>query len=236
MTGLLISVRSPWEAQLALGGGADLVDIKEPARGALGAADPTVWSAVLAAVAGRVPTSVALGEIRAACEPQDPRKLAGFQYAKLGLAGCRSWADWPQRWAERLLVLPAGVTPVAVIYADWRDAESPRPDEILRRAAEAHCGVALFDTFCKTRGNLLHHLEPPELARLTSAARDAGLRVVFGGGLGPETIGQVLSLNPDYVAVRGAACRTDRTGDVDAGLVRGLRQLISKSSCSGRPA
>jgi hypothetical protein len=226
MTGLLVSVRSSWEARLALEGGADLVDLKEPARGALGSADPAVWPEVVSAVAGRVPTSVALGEIGEAGEPQYPCALAACQFAKLGLAGCRPWADWPQRWAQRLQILPAGVTPVAVIYADWRDADSPRPEEILQHAAESKCGVALFDTFCKTRGDLLHHLRQTELARLARLARAAGLRVVFGGGLGPATIRQVLTLEPDYIAVRGAACRGERTGDVDASLIRGLRRLI----------
>ena len=39
----LVSVRSPEEALAALEGGADLIDVKEPSRGPLGAADPR-WS------------------------------------------------------------------------------------------------------------------------------------------------------------------------------------------------
>lgn len=95
------------------------------------------------------------------------------------------------------------------------------------------CSVALFDTFCKTNGSLLHHLELPELARLTHLARGWGMRVVFAGSLGPETIRQVLTLAPDFIAVRGAACRGERTGDVDAALVRGLRRLVMENSLSG---
>ena len=63
MTGLLVSVRSAAEARIALEAGADLIDVKEPRRGALGAADPAVWKDVCRAVAGRVPVSVALGEL-----------------------------------------------------------------------------------------------------------------------------------------------------------------------------
>ncbi len=220
MTGLLVSVRSSGEARLALEGGADLVDLKEPRRGALGWAEPAVWPEVVSAVAGRVPTSVALGEMSEAGKPPYPSALAAFQFAKLGLAGCRTWADWPQRWARQLQLLPAGVTPVAAIYADWQDAESPRPEEILQHAAGSNCGVALFDTFCKTRGDLLDHLGHGELA---------------GGSLGPATIRQVLTLQPDYIAVRGAACRGGRTGDVDAGLIRELRRLVRDSPPSGGP-
>jgi hypothetical protein len=221
-----VSVRSSREARLALAGGADLVDVKDPARGALGAAEPAVWAEIVSTEAGRVPMSVALGEVSETEEPTYPQVLAEFQFAKLGLAGCRCWADWPRRWQERLQLLPSQVAPVAVVYADWPVAQAPRPETVLERAAEMGCGVVLFDTFCKTNGDLLHHLGQKELARLTHWARGWGMRVVFGGSLGPATIQQVLTLAPDYIAIRGAACRGARTDAVDAGLVRGLRRLI----------
>ena len=43
MTGLLVSVRDSSEAQAALKGGVDLIDIKEPRAGALGAASVGTW-------------------------------------------------------------------------------------------------------------------------------------------------------------------------------------------------
>src|SRR5215212_6095908 len=53
--GLLVSVRNVEEAHRALEGGAALIDVKEPSRGALGRADDNVIAAVVAAVAGRRP-------------------------------------------------------------------------------------------------------------------------------------------------------------------------------------
>ncbi len=226
MTGLLVSVRTGQEARLALAGGADLIDVKEPIRGALGAADPAVWADVLSAVARAVPASVALGEVSEACEPGHIGTLARFQFAKWGLAHCHQHADWLSRWTVRLGWLPPGVTPVAVVYADWQRAESPPPEQIIEAAAWLRCGVVLFDTFDKRHGGLLDHLSHQELGRLANHARRAGLGVVFGGGLSLVTIPQVLSLQPDYVAVRGAACRRARTGDLDAALVRQLQAVV----------
>jgi hypothetical protein len=226
MTGLLVSVRTGQEARLALAGGADLIDVKEPIRGALGAADPAVWADVLSAVAGAVPASVALGEVSEACEPAHTSTLARFQFAKWGLAHCHQRADWLSRWTQRLGWLPPGVTPVAVVYADWQRAESPPPEQIIEAAAGLRCGVVLFDTFDKRHGGLLDHLSHQELGRLANHARRAGLGVVLGGGLSLVTIPQVLSLQPDYVAVRGAACRRARTGDLDATLVRQLQAVV----------
>ena len=47
MTRLLVSVRSVEEAEAALAGGADLIDVKEPTRGSLGRADDAVIAAIL---------------------------------------------------------------------------------------------------------------------------------------------------------------------------------------------
>src|SRR5437763_1899892 len=58
--GLQVSVRSAAEAESALAGGADLIDVKEPSRGPLGAADAAVIRDVITAVAGRRPVSAAL--------------------------------------------------------------------------------------------------------------------------------------------------------------------------------
>jgi uncharacterized protein (UPF0264 family) len=46
MTRLLVSVRDAWEAGEAAAGGADLIDVKEPRFGSLGAASPETWDAV----------------------------------------------------------------------------------------------------------------------------------------------------------------------------------------------
>jgi len=64
MTRLLVSVRNAAEAAVALRAGADLIDIKEPAKGSLGAPTNQAIEEVVTTVAGAVPVSVALGELR----------------------------------------------------------------------------------------------------------------------------------------------------------------------------
>ncbi len=226
MSGLLVSVRSVDEARDALAGGARLVDVKEPSRGPLGAADAGVWGEVLSAVAGSVPTSVALGELYGDALLAQMDCLAGFDYAKVGLAGCHASEDWPQIWGSLLSQFPAGVTPVAVIYADWSAAQAPPPDSVVEHACRLRCGAVLLDTFDKTGGCLTHHLEADELSRLVDTIRDRNMLTVLGGSLGPGTIGGVMHLQPDYIAVRGAACRGTRTGTIDRKLVRDLAALI----------
>jgi uncharacterized protein (UPF0264 family) len=127
MTGLLVSVRNPAEAELALSGGANVIDIKEPSRGALGAADPEVWRDIQSVVGGRAIVSAALGELLDGGLPQIAAETRGLRFAKIGLAGCHVQRGWLTRWFAAVSALPVGVQPVPVAYADWPSADAPSP-------------------------------------------------------------------------------------------------------------
>src|SRR5204862_496021 len=109
MTGLLVSVRSAAEAKTALAGGADIIDVKEPRRGALGPADRIVWKEILEIVDGRVPVSAALGELHSDSISEYAARAAGFAFAKIGLSDWRRHHDSPTKWSEIHLALPPPV-------------------------------------------------------------------------------------------------------------------------------
>ena len=60
---LLISVVGVAEVGAAVSGGADIVDVKNPHEGSLGAAAPHVVRAVRAAAPVAVPVSAAIGDV-----------------------------------------------------------------------------------------------------------------------------------------------------------------------------
>lgn len=227
MTKLLVSVRSAEEALTALEAGADLIDVKEPNRGALGAADCNTIEAVVSVVSGRLPTSAALGELPEA--NRLPASLADrLSYAKFGLAGCAEIADWPRRWQEAVASLPRGVLPVAVAYADWQSAAAPSPEDVLAVARELRCGGLLVDTFDKTRGPIDRHLDLRRLEQLINGAQCVGMLAVIAGGLRHDDLAKLLPLQPDYIGVRGAACTGDREGHLDAARVADLVSTLSQ--------
>lgn len=229
MTGLLVSVRSAEEAEVALAGGADLIDVKEPRHGSLGAAEPTVWHEVSRVVAGRVPTSVALGELLADFRADDLPHAAGMSYAKLGLAGAAVWGDWASRWTRAMRQLPPDVQPVTVAYADWRTAGAPSAEELLPIAAEIRSPYLLLDTFDKSSGRLLDHVGIDELAALTAQAAGHNLRLVLAGSLDENAIRRLAPLRPAYFAVRGAACDGARTQAIDLVRVKRLVEVVRTS-------
>jgi uncharacterized protein (UPF0264 family) len=154
------------------------------------------------------------------------RDLAGVQFAKIGLAGCRGSTAWGDRWRECLKRLPESVEPVAVVYADWRETMAPAPEEVIDQAARAQCGAVLFDTFDKSRGDLIDHLGIEGLERLSLLIRTRAMRTVFGGSLNARSAARLLSLRPDYIAVRGAVCRESRTSRIDRELVEELGRVV----------
>lgn len=227
MTGLLVSVRNADEAQAALSGGADVIDVKEPSRGALGAADPAVWHDVRRALPAGFPLSVALGELADDGIARRAGLVPGIQYAKVGLAGCLDLKDWPRRWGRVLERLPGETERVAVGYADHRAARAPDPRDVLRAAAAVNCRTLLLDTFGKDRGDLFDHFDDEQLAAFARDCRASGVALVLAGSLRLPSLSRALSFAPALVAVRGAACRGDRTGAVCGAFVKRLKQRIS---------
>jgi len=221
-TGLLVSVRNAAEAQIALAGGADLIDVKEPRHGALGAADAAVWHEVRRVVGGRAIVSAALGELLED-EAEDRAAAAfGLRYAKFGLAGCHDTSGWLSRWFSATAALPCGVLPVPVAYADWPAARGPSPSVALALAVQSPAKMLLIDTFDKLGGGLLVVLSWESLLEIATSARQAGVRLALAGSLTAAAIERLRPLAPAYFGVRRAACRGGRDGTIDEALVKSL--------------
>lgn len=233
MTGLLVSVRSAAEAIAALEGGADVIDIKEPRAGSLGAAPLDAMAEVLQAVGGRVPVSAALGELADRPAAEVPPGLA---WVKVGLARAVELADWPTRWRDVFAGLPPETQPVAVCYADWRSAAAPPPSEIVHQGRRAGCRTLLIDTWDKRRGDLFQWMTFRELQLLIELARQQRWLVVLAGSLRLESLSPALQLDPDLLAVRGAAAEPDRNGMIRAERVAALVRTIRQGQRVGRQA
>ena len=146
---LLVSVKNVEEATAALAGGADFIDAKDPAAGALGAVSLDVLRGIHSTVAGLKPVSAALGDaVDEQSIERDVRAyaLAGASLVKIGFAGIssRSRVDALLNAARRGAAQHAGV--IAVAYADAERVASPHPDVILDAAANMSVAGVLLDT------------------------------------------------------------------------------------------
>jgi uncharacterized protein (UPF0264 family) len=230
MTQFLVSVRSAGEAVTARAGGAGLIDVKEPARGALGRADEAVLADVLRA-SGSCPVSAALGELFGA-DADLPDCVGELAYLKWGLAGAAHQPLWRDELAGRARLLERlapGCRLVTVAYADWRRAAAPPPAEVVSFACQLRAGPLLVDTFGKDGTTLLDLLALDEVADLCRSCRAVRVPIALAGSLGPAEVERLLPLAPDWFAVRAAVCCGGRGGTVDLGKVQHLARLLSRA-------
>jgi (5-formylfuran-3-yl)methyl phosphate synthase len=215
---LLVSVVDAGEARAAADAGADIVDVKNPAEGSLGAPSPETIAAVRAAVAAELPVSAAIGDM-----PDLPGTAAlaalgaahsGATFVKVGLWGVSSEDDaFGLLRAVRAGVAGVpGAVVVAAAYADARRvAHRPLAPELLPRVAHA-AGVAvcLLDTAVKDGRGLLEWLSRDALVALVADAHAAGLEVALAGALRAEDLPMVRDTGADIAGVRSAACSDGR--------------------------
>ncbi len=222
--GLLVSVRDADEARAALSGGAEVIDVKEPQNGPLGAASRSVIAEIVETVGGRRPVTVALGEL--ADQPDLGLVVEGIAVAKVGLAGsCRS--DWGAGIASLRRGLPHGVELAMAAYLDYEAAASPAPEEVLQATINAGGGWLVLDTWDKSGPSSLSLGPDGWLAGLCRRAAEGGVPCVLAGRLGLENVPAAWACGPRLIGVRGAACEGGRAGRVAAERVQTLAQQLA---------
>lgn len=221
-TKLLVSVRNAQEARAAVTGSADLIDVKEPSRGPLGAADIAVVRRVAEVVASRGLVTAAAGELAEAPRLESYAD-SGVSMIKLGLSGLKSWQQWFEQARRQL---PAGVTLTPVAYADHQAANSPPAEQVIQQAHQLGLEWVLVDTFDKRSGGLFQHFSANRVEHLVEQTHSKGMRIALAGRLDIAGVAQACEFGADVVGVRGAACGGDRDADTSAAIVRQLATQV----------
>ncbi|MGQ0656722.1 MAG: (5-formylfuran-3-yl)methyl phosphate synthase [Chromatiales bacterium] len=203
MTALLVSVRSPFEAEIALAASVDIIDLKEPSAGVLGAVAHEIARAVVSRVNRHVPVSATVGDCRG-----DPLGVAdavvdmaatGVDIIKVGIF----------QQSERAAILQAlmplaasGIRVVAVLFVD-RTVSLDVAD-----IAQAGLYGVMLDTADKQSGSLTQLLTAKQLYDFPQDCHHDKhrLRCGLAGGLRLEDIPEVTRGSPDYLGFRGALC------------------------------
>jgi uncharacterized protein (UPF0264 family) len=232
MTGLLASVATVDEARQAAALGADILDLKDPAKGALGAWAPDDIAAAVEALGRSAVLSATTGDL-----PMRPEILVaavalvgrtGVAYVKVGffLGGDHAAC------ARALAPLAArGVRLVAVLMADQG------PDlGLLPHLARAGFAGAMLDTADKAAGSLRRHLDDRKLARFAHDARRFGLLAGLAGSLTIADIAPLAALGPDYLGFRRALCAGARTAALDPEAFAAVRAALDSARSNATAA
>jgi (5-formylfuran-3-yl)methyl phosphate synthase len=226
MTLMLASVTNPAEAEAVWVGGADIIDLKDPAKGVLGALDADVAAGIVRLVGKRWPVSAAagasIGTPGAITDAVAAMTATGVDYVKVGFSSDKTGAD-----CVRALRPHASNTKlVGVLFADCA------PDlDLLTLMANSGFTGAMLDTAKKGAGRLLDHMDIAALDRFIARCRDSGLMSGLAGSLEAPDVPRLLPLQPNYLGFRGILCKgRAREAAIDATSVRMIRDLIPRES------
>lgn len=223
MSAMLASVNSLKEALFMQSFNADVIDLKQPAKGALGAlAVEDVAEIVKSLESGRV-ISATVGDL-----PMQPDVLyqavqamaaTGVDYVKIGFFPADNWQDCIQRLG---FLAKQGHRLIAVLFAD------AQPDlMIIQALQEAGFAGVMLDTMHKNTGSLTQLMSQTELQTFVCTAKAAGLISGLAGSLTKDDISVLLPLRADYLGFRGALCKqSQRTAALDSEQIADIRQRI----------
>jgi (5-formylfuran-3-yl)methyl phosphate synthase len=227
MTRMLASVADAAEADIVVQLGADVVDLKDARRGALGAVALDAAREAISAVARRCEISAALGD-----PPYDDNALVagarafsamGVDYVKLAVDAAAL-----SRLGDSLSTLARDVGLVGMMFAD----EEPDFALLAKLSALGFKG-AMLDTRDKTRGRLMAHLDVVRLNQFCAQCRALNLMSGLAGSLEAPDVPRLLLVGPDVLGFRGALCHAhDRQAAIDPQAAALIRDLIPRE----RPA
>ncbi len=223
MTGMLASVTSIAEAAIVLTEGVDLVDLKDPHAGALGALETDEVAGIVARVNGVIPVSATAGDI----QPDDPElpghidriAAAGVDIIKVGLFASHPtsrFIDAIRRAADQNIKL------VIVLFAE-NYAGNRSFEPLLQTGIH---GIML-DTRDKSGRSLRAVLTAEKLEHFVRTVKDHALLSGLAGSLRYRDVHKLLQLRPDYLGFRGALCsKNSRVNRIDRHKVNRIRTAI----------
>lgn len=211
MTQLLISVNSVEEVLIALDAGVNIIDLKNPNVGALGALDLDTSMQILQKVQQykqlsddrALPlTSATVGEghtdLDAVLKAIDARVKIGVDIIKIAVSDLFNHTDGLINVAQL-----QRVKLIAVFFADESIDLT-----LLKKLKDSGFYGAMIDTHQKQQ-NLLEICPLSTLQKFIQACGKNDLKSGLAGSLKPHHIKDMVNINPSYIGFRGGVCASE---------------------------
>ncbi|PVX24574.1 MAG: hypothetical protein CW716_09805 [Candidatus Bathyarchaeum sp.] len=234
---LLVSVVNKTEALDSINGGADIIDVKNPKEGSLGANFPRVIKEVKEVTPKNLELSATIGDL-----PNLPgtaslaalgAAVSGVDYVKVGLYGVKTVEEATTLMTEVVRAVKdydSGLKTIASGYADFRTVGCVNPLDLPIVAHKAGSDGVLVDVKIKNvQSNLFNFLADKELKSFVDKAHDYNLLAALAGSLDATDIPRIQSFGADIIGVRGAVCaKKDRvSGKLEQEKVADFSRAIS---------
>lgn len=213
----------------------DVVDVKNPKEGSLGANFPWMIRAIRDSVPSSKVVSATIGDV-----PFKPGTVAqaalgavvsGAEYIKVGLFGC-STVEQGIEVMKGVVRAVKDYNPNALVvasgYADAYRIGSVNPLSLPYIAQESGCDVAMVDTAIKDGTGLFDHMSPEVCKEFVEKSRSYGILSALAGSVKKNSLPILAKINPDIIGVRGAVCSGgDRNkGRIQADLIKEFKEAM----------
>jgi len=227
MTGMLASVCNIEEAKLVQESDVDIIDLKNPREGALGALELSVVKNIVELIDGVTPVSATIGDIPFQAEILEPvicnMMLTGVDIIKIGLFGKITGSS---ELAMINKLTRQGARIVLVIFAEEYDNQYN-----FQKFSESGLVGVMLDTMNKDNGSLREKMSDPALIEFVDSANSYGLLSGLAGSLTVKDIPSLLAMKPDYLGFRGGLCQQGRRENrLNRDTINKVRQQIPGST------
>lgn len=223
MSKLLASVNSLEEAEIVLNAGVDIIDLKQPSQGALGALSIEEVKQIVEFVAKRKPVSATIGDLPMlpdlVFDAVQNMAATGVDFVKIGFFPEGNSVATIQRLASL-----KHYHLIAVLFAD------ALPDfAILGALKSAGFAGVMMDTMDKSRGSLLSVIDETRLIEFVQLCKEKELLCGLAGSLRLSDIATLLPYSADYLGFRGALCQQhQRTARLDKNAIFAIKHAVSR--------
>ncbi len=233
MTGMLASVSNLQEAKIALRENVDIIDLKDPSQGALGAVGIEIAEEVVEFVSGQCLVSATIGDL-----PMQATLIAdaittmaatGVDIIKVGVFDDLTdevIASLQEQAIRGVKGIDGRQFTIVIVFFVDKGLDLEKISDL----AKAGIRGVMLDTADKTKGNLRSHMQDKEIESFVSLTRSYGLLAGLAGSLKASDIAPLLELEPDYLGFRGALCQDhSRIQALNSSSVRIIRSLITNA-------
>jgi (5-formylfuran-3-yl)methyl phosphate synthase len=224
MTLLLISVTNSLEAQIAIDNGADIIDLKNPASGALGALPLQQIESILKTVNHQKKVSATIGD-----EPLEPKVIAEkvaqlmklkLDYIKIGFFEINGINQLQLSDCLNSLtrLVHKGANLIAVLFAEYQ-----YPVTLVADLKKAGFIGAMLDTVNKNGLTLFDHASEERLNTFVKHNAELSLISGLAGSININHVDRLVAINPNYIGFRGGVCEERlRTGNLSGQKIKDI--------------
>jgi uncharacterized protein (UPF0264 family) len=227
MTQLLISVTSVAEAKIALENGADIIDLKDPSSGALGALPLSQIQAVVDYVHSEKPekvlTSATIGDLPMQADVilQHVTQLASTKVDIIKI-GFFSSDDYQPCLDTLSNLTQKGLKLIAVLFA-----EMTYPTGLIEAIKQAGFVGVMLDTWQKNGLTLLDYYSEDQRRYFSKQVLALEMSLGVAGSLRLQHINLVMEMRPSYMGFRGGVCvENERASGLVASKIRAIRATL----------